>query len=476
MKDKSLNKICKHISLSILCVISLNATTLRDTVENTINTNPDIIAEHYNKKVFRTNIEEQQRDYYPTLDFEIYVEDSTTHNQPDNVPPAKGWADKDGWNAALKFEQVLYDGGQTPNEIEQYKHRYYNIKYTSNEKVEDIISDVISSYLDLLLNQSLIAIDEVKLEAHDKYLTMAIKKEEFDGTILDKLQVQSKITAIMDNYLEQIVKRQKSFSTYQKLSGKKIFGEICKPIINENLLPKTIEEAIEKALRSDNSIRAQKELIQEQRALLLVKEAKFRPDLKFQVQGQWDDDLALPENGRQDIYRVRLQSSWNLYEGGKDTVAYQREKIAMLEQRKVLDAIKNDVIDGIKGTYNTYFQMKKRIQNIEKFVSLNDQIVRVYQEQVKDGSRTFVDLLDAETELFRTRILLVEEIFNMYKEYFNILRNLNKLSDTILTQKNQVCKAFDITTIIPDYNDMFKPNVDENKEETLLEEELGLEG
>ena len=476
IKTKLLKIIYSIISTGLISTITLNATTLRDAVEDTINTNPDIIAEHYNKKAFRTNIDEQERDYYPTLDLAGYVEKSKTHNNPDVAPPTKGWAGKDGWHMTLKFEQVLYDGGLTPNEVEQYKHRYYNIKYTSNDKVENIIASVISSYLDLLQNQAVMAIDDVKLESHDKYLELAKSKEKDTGEILDRLQVESKITAIMDNYLDQIVQRQKSLSTYQKLSGQKITGEICKPIMDEKLIPSTIEEAIQMALRSDSRIRAQKERIKEQQALVRVKEAKFRPDLKFQVEGQWDDDLALPENGRQDIYRVRLQSNWNLYEGGKTTVAHQREKINLLEQQKILDSIKNDIIDGIKGTYNTYFERKKRIDNLEKFVSLNKKIVDVYNQQIKDGSRTFVDLLNAETELFRTRVLLVEEKFAKYQEYFKVLRNLNKISDTILTQNKQTCKAFDINTVIPHYTEekkksnIIEPTIDQQAED------LGLEG
>ena len=313
MKNKSIKKIVQNISLSVICATALQATTLRDAIENTINTNPDIIAEHYNNKSYKTNIEEQQRDYYPTLDLAGYLEKSETHNNPDVSPPARGTAKKDGWNVSLKFEQVLYDGGLTPNEVEKYKEAYNNIRYVSNDTIEDIIAEIVSSYLDLLLNDSLIAIDNIKLESHDRYLELAKSQEKVTGEILDRLQVESKITAIMDNYLDQLVQKQKSLSTFKKLSGKKITGNICKPNIDEKLIPSTIEEAIDKALRNNNAIRAQKATIKQQQATVRIVEAKFRPDLKFQVQGDWDDDLRLPENGRQDIYRVRLQSDWNLY-------------------------------------------------------------------------------------------------------------------------------------------------------------------
>ena len=469
----NLKKIIYSVGVSGLLLNStLNATTLRESIVDTLNLNHNIASEHYNKKYNRYNIKEQQADYYPTLDFEIFVEESRTyHDSEDNTK--EGWGRKNGYDATLKFEQIIYDGGQTPSEIEQYRHRYYDIKYTSNTAVEDTILELTNTYLDLILNQSLIAFGDFKIVAHDYYLGLAKKKEDVSGEILDRLQVQSKIQAIVDNNLNVEVKTQKLLSTYTKLSGKKISGNICRPILNENLIPSTLEEAIDVALKNNNKIRAQYEKIQEQKALVEVTKAKFRPNLKFQLEGKWDNDLSLPENGQEDIYRARVISAWNWYEGGKDKITLEKEKIAILEQRKILDSIKSNITEEIEASYNTYFQMKKRIKNLKEFVDINNKIVEVYKEQLKEGSRTFLDLLNAETEVFRTRIMLEEEEINKYKEYFKILRNLNKLSDTVLIQKNQVCSKFDINTIIPNYKEEYK-----NKEEDSIEDiskSLGLE-
>lgn len=462
---------CSFIIASFICSMNANATSLRDSIEQTINTNPDIIAEHYNKKENRLNIDKEEGDYYPTLDFETYIEDSRTINDFEDTTTDTD-AKKDGWNATLKFEQVLYDGGKTPKEVEQFRHKYYNIKYTSKEAVENILLDVTNTYLDLLLNQRLEALGKYKLKAHNYYLKLAEEKEDISGEILDRLQVQSKINALIDNNLEQEVKNQKSISTYEKLTGHSIKNNICRPKLDETLIPPTLEEAIDHAIKNDNKIRAQYELVQEQKASISIEKAKFMPDLKLQIQSEWDNDLSLPENGQEDIYRVRLESTWNFYEGGKDSISLQREKVVMLKERKILDAIKNDVRDEIKGTYNTYFQLKKRIENLKEFVDINNQIVTVYREQLKEGSRTFLDLLNAETEVFRTKILLEEEEINQYKEFFNILKALNKLSDSVLTQRNTVCQKFDVSSILPDYDEQYS-----NKEVDLDEtsKELGLE-
>lgn len=451
--------------------INIHATSLRDSIEQAINLNPDIIAEHYNKKESKLDINKEEADYYPTVDLKGYLEDSTIEsNYKDTTPDST--LKQDGWNATITLEQILYDGGKTTKEVEKYRHKYYNTKYTSKEATEDIILETTNTYLDLLLNQTLEAFGNYKLKAHKYYLQLAQEKEDISGEILDRLQVQSKINSLIDNQLEQEVKKQKAMSSYERLTANTIKGNICRPILDEKLIPKNIEDAIFDALKNNNKIQAQYELVQEKKASISIQKASFLPDLKLELQSEWDKDLSLEENGEEKTYRARLQSSWNLYSGGKDSASLSKEKISMLKERKILDAIKNDVRDEIKGTYNTYFQLKKRIENLKEYVDINNQIVSVYREQLKEGSRTFLDLLNAENEVFRTKVLLVEEEINQYKEYFNILKALNKLSDSILSQKNIACQEFDTSKVLPNYDDFYK-NQEDELEETA--KELGLE-
>ena len=51
-----------YILVQLMFGLQINATSLRDSVEQTINTNPDIIAEHYNKKENRINIKKEESD------------------------------------------------------------------------------------------------------------------------------------------------------------------------------------------------------------------------------------------------------------------------------------------------------------------------------------------------------------------------------------------------------------------------------
>ncbi len=75
--------LCYSITL-LLFIANLNALTLRDSVEQTINTNPEVLAEHKNQDAFKKYVDEEKGDYLPTVNLETYYESSHTYNDPDN--------------------------------------------------------------------------------------------------------------------------------------------------------------------------------------------------------------------------------------------------------------------------------------------------------------------------------------------------------------------------------------------------------
>ncbi len=447
-----------------IIIVNLQATSLKNSIEQVINTNSEIITEHFNKKASRTDIDIQKANYNPTVDFNANIKnESITENKTN--PTFTKETDFEGWNANIKLEQMLYDGGKTPNNIKQFRHKYNNIKYKSNDKIENLVLDTINIYTQLVSYQELIAIDNHKIKVHQRYLQLAKEKEEISGEILDVYLVNSKIKAIMDNYLEQEVNQQKAYSQYKKLTNNKLKGNICRPLINENIIPPTLDKAIDIALRNNNQILAQNELIKEQLTKINSQSSSFKPTVKFQMSADYDQDIKLEGKGKTTTYDIGIQSNWNLYNGGKDNLTTQKEKIILLEQKKILDTIVQSVITDVEDSYNSYFKLKQRIENLKSYILDNKAIVDIYNRQLSDGTKTFLDLLNAEAELFRTKVLLTDIEFLLFDEYYNILKNLDILSDSILMDKDQICAKYTFNEPILKLN---------NKNENELSDELGL--
>lgn len=432
------------LSMTVASVLfaTANATSLKEAVQQTLDANPDVLSEKFNKDAFKKYIDEEKSDYFPTLDFEAFADDVKTTYDRDNVADDPTKEDKDGWNVSLKFEQLLYDGGRTPSEVEEFEHRYYANKYRSNNRVDEIVRDTIDSYLDLVKHQELLNLSEINIKQHDDYLVTAREKEEISGEVLESYQVNSKKHFVIDRYLEQQQTQAQALSKYEKYTQNEINGNVCRPQIDESILPDTLEKAIEIAMVRNFKILEQVEKIKEQRENINQAFANNLPTLKFQYQATWDNDLEQAENGREDFQRARVLLTWNLFEGGRTKDATQKEELFLQEQQKILDEVTNTVVQEVKDSYYAYYNAKKRVENIAKFVEDNRNIKNVYVKQLQDGTRTFIDILNAESELYRSEMDKIEQQVGLYGLYYDLLQKLGVLSESILMSQDQTCSQF----------------------------------
>ena len=63
-------KILKFACISLFASVSLNAVSLKESVEKVLATNPEIVAEKNNQEAFRKYIDEREANYYPRIDID----------------------------------------------------------------------------------------------------------------------------------------------------------------------------------------------------------------------------------------------------------------------------------------------------------------------------------------------------------------------------------------------------------------------
>ena len=187
-------KISKYkYSLPVLMLLtSLEATSIKDVVEHTVQNNEDIISKSLNNKAFRKYIDEQKGGYYPKLDLTAYLEKKKTVEDSNNSTITSD-SEQNGSNIQLDFEQLIYDGNLTPSKIKEAKASYTSNKLKNSNDVETILLDSINSYLEMLQYDERVANSESNLKVHESYLSIAKETEAINGEILDKVQTKAKI-------------------------------------------------------------------------------------------------------------------------------------------------------------------------------------------------------------------------------------------------------------------------------------------
>ena len=75
----------------------------------------------------------------------------------------------------------------------------------------------------------------------------------------------------------------------------------------------------------------------------------------------------------------------------------------------------------ISGKLGEQKQNKERIAVLKDYVIANENIVEVYKSEFESGTRTFVDILDAQTVLYEAKKSLVSREYELYTNYYDIL-------------------------------------------------------
>ncbi len=420
--------------------ISLNAVSLKDTVSKVLINNPKVQSELENQKGYSKYVDDREGNYLPTVDLQTYLESSKDNKDRKSSSTDGQWTKQDGYVATVILKQYLYDGGITPSQVAQSKYEDLSNRYRSFDTIESTVLEAVKVYTDLVKSDERLRVTKNMVKLNEDNMTIAKENEKISGEILETYQVSSKLHLVKNKYIDEEDQKDTAIASYTRYVGVKPKGKMCRPVIDETKIPKTLEEAIKRAILNNSKIKEQIEKIKAQREKIVQAKGEFLPKLNLELRASLDKDLDLLGDGTTKNIAARLNFNWNLYNGNKDKVATEQERIFLNEQKKNLDDITGEIVSNVKSLYGKNEKYKERISEVEEYVKANTNIVDIYKEQFSAGTRTFIDILNAQDELFESVKTLIDLEYNRIVNYYQLMYNFSSLTDNILESKNQNCE------------------------------------
>ncbi len=442
-----INKLFKFACISLLASTSLHALSLKESVQRVLEKNPEVIAEKKNKEAFKYYIDEREGNFYPRIDIDGRIEQSNSEKKYDATSPNStnsGSDQEDGYNFGLALNQILYDGDLTPSQVREAKHNDLANKYRTNKNIDNVVFETIKAYTGLVQYRELLGLTQVMIATNEENLSIAKEKEAISGEILETYQVESKLSFVSEKYLEERDIKSSRNSTFKRYVGIEADGKECRPALEEKYIPTTLQETVRRAVLNNYEVLEQIERVKAQREKIAQADAAFLPTLDLELKVVTDNDLSLNEEGVENQAFGRINLAWNLYNGDGDYAVSKQEDMFLAEQKERLDSITKKVVEEIKVTYQRFKKNKERIEILKKYVYANENIVEVYKSEFQSGTRTFVDILDAQTVLYEAEKSLVNREFELYSNYYTLLNSLSTLTKTVLESDVQECITTEI--------------------------------
>jgi adhesin transport system outer membrane protein len=415
----------KPLAIVIPLCISVgiaNADTLQEAVDATVKTNPDVLAATHERQAVSKEVDQAKAGYYPTLDLAVGTGWEMTDN-PSTRASGRGEVHLNRDEASLNLRQMLFDGFETPNEVDRQEARTNSRAFGVYSAAENTALDAVLAYHNVLRQQKLVELAQTNLEAHQRtHDQIMLRAERGVGRKADMEQSLGRLALAEANLKSEQANLRDAETAYIRVVGMPP-SSLSLPDSPISMLPASVDEAIATAIENHPTLRLANYDVESAQAQHATAKAPFYPDLHFELGTRADHDIDGQEGKDKDITAM-LRLRYNLYNGGRDSARREETAFLINQAAEIRNNTHRQVEESVRLSWNAWQTLNAQMPAREQHVQSSEKARDAYQQQFSLGQRTLLDLLDSENEVFRARTALVN---TKYDELYAMYRILNSM-------------------------------------------------
>ncbi len=138
-------------------------------------------------------------------------------------------------------------------------------------------------------------------------------------------------------------------------------------------------------------------------------------------------DLTAPtDNFNQ--YGVRLQATVPIYQNGSEWSQIRQAKELVGQRRNELDSARRTAAENVIRAWRNLDSARSRVTSFTAQVKANDVALNGVRQEALVGSRTTLDVLNAEQELLNSQVSLITARHDVQVAYYTVLANIGRLT------------------------------------------------
>ncbi|WP_416900074.1 MAG: TolC family outer membrane protein [Minwuia sp.] len=409
-----------------LCLLGLSAAasaeTLRDALVAAYATNPTIQAERANQRANDENVNQAISGWKPTVivtgDLGAQLNDQEVRGiaSTNSTLPA---------NANLNIVQPLYEGGTVDAQIESaealVKAGQENLRSTE----QDVLLDVVTVYLDVLQNYAVVQLNLNNEERLERQLEAA--KDRFEVgeiTRTDVSQAEAALSRAAADRAQAEGNLIAARAAYSRAVGNAP-GQLEPPPPLPQL-PASEDEAVTIAQAENPDLLAAMSTANSAKADIRATSGQLLPQVDL-------EGLASHQrNGTQggdfsNTLRLRGVVTVPLYQQGAVYSGVRQQRNVHNQRRLQVQETQRLVIEGVTQAWEALETARARITAGRAEVRANEIALEGVIQEAQVGSRTTLDVLDAEQDLLDSQVALVQSERDEYVAAFQLLDAIGRL-------------------------------------------------
>ncbi|NDC57546.1 MAG: hypothetical protein EBZ50_01685 [Alphaproteobacteria bacterium] len=399
--------------------------TLADAIRDVVQNNPDILEAQARRDDARFARSQARAAYLPSVDLMT----STGPERSRSRAPSD-YSDQDRIEQQATLRQLVFDFGQTSNDIRRAGRLVEGADWALKGAVEAVGLDVVAAYLGVLEKQQLLDLARENFAAHLKILeTVTAQRQYGIGSGADVSRVEARMNAakalILDRESDLAAAREAYRRQLDRLPGRLAPAPLAEP-----LLP--VDEAMTLRAAQDSNpelrqARAQVEALRRQRAAQL---GSYLPRIEFEAQRNWRKNVG-GATGLGDDERAMLTFRYKLFDGGAREAAYGRIGARLRTAYSAYDRTRRDVEQRVRTEFAALAAAREKVAAIDAEVDAGRRLVSLYMEQFRSGGRSVFDLLDSQETLIEAKGKRIANVTAREVSAYRVLASMGKLFEVV---------------------------------------------
>jgi len=407
-----------------------DAYSMNEVIEVAMSSNPEIIQAQMNKEAIEFERRQAEGLYYPRVELEV----SGGARRLENTT-RRSLGISDDWLYPVEVGAVadwtVVDFGRRGGELMRQAARVDGASLRVVERSEFIALQVARQYLDVLLQQRVVAASQDNVTFHQMLVSdLSSGVDQGSISVADLQQAEERLQSAVVRQSEAEQSLQDAKITLRALSGLDVDSVSVPPVL-DNQLPATLEELI--GLARTANPRVQEAMADVDATHGLVKSAKgdLYPRFGLEVRGRYGEDIDGFRGDTEDL-QARVYMRWNVWDGGINRAKHQEMVRRASEARYRLHQVTREAEADARSAWNAKAKQADVFSALTRQSQVSDDLLLSYRSQFNVGRRSLLDVLDAQNTRYNTQVRLetarFSEVFAKYQSLASANRFLSALS------------------------------------------------
>ncbi|GAC1343410.1 MAG: TolC family outer membrane protein [Acetobacteraceae bacterium] len=333
---------------------------------------------------------------------------------------------RDIFSEQATLTQPLYRGGATRAGTNQADNRVYAQRARLMATEQQVFTDTVNAYVNVIQTQQVLQLNINNEQVLARQLQATNDRFRVgEITRTDVAQAEAALAGARGT-------RQTAEGNLQTARGayRRYVGELPDVLIEPQpvRLPiKTQNEAVQLASQNNPNVIAALFDDAASRDAIDVAFSNLMPQVSLQASAARADNSAVA--GQRTIGgQVLLNASVPIYQGGAEYSRVRQARQTEQQSRKTVDDTRRQVIQQATAAWETLVAARSTIESTRAQIRANQIALEGVQREAIVGSRTTLDVLNAEQALLNSRVTLVQNLASLINASYSAAASIGRLT------------------------------------------------